>query len=207
MNITNIKSFISSGLNSINNLLNGKKEFKMTSKTKELFNILFSNDSTKLKSYINLEFNNDMKLVESAYYSTGSNILIYAVQENNIEIVKYLLDNGFNVNCRDLKNGETALLRAIHFNRYEVIEILLKYKVDCNIIHNELKITPINLAVMRNKPKIVDLLMSHNIKFDYNSYITSYANKYLKWEFVIEDVKRVIAKHKSKLIIVINNSL
>ncbi len=40
--------------------------------------------------------------------------------------------------------------------------------------------------------------MSNNIKFDYNFYITSYANKYLKWEIIIEEVKRVIAKHKSK---------
>ena len=40
--------------------------------------------------------------------------------------------------------------------------------------------------------------MMHNIKFNYNSYINSYSNKYLKWEFVTDDVERVITKHKTK---------
>jgi ankyrin repeat protein len=201
MNLSSFKNFISTGLNNINMFINSKKDIKMCPKTKELFNKLFSKENENLISYIKSHYNNDMKLVELANY-TGSNILIYAVQENNIEIVKYLLDNGFNVNCRDSKNGETALLRAIHFNRYDIIEILLKYNVDSSIVHNEMKITPLNLAIMRNKPLIVDLLMSHNIKFDYNLYISSKSNKYLKWEYVVEDVKRVIAKHKSKLFII-----
>jgi hypothetical protein len=92
----------------IKNLFNyiTKKSFvKMTLQTKKLYSLLLSKEKyDELKSFISKNYNDDIRIVELAYYSTGSNILIYAVQENNIELVEYLLDKGFNVNCRDLKN-------------------------------------------------------------------------------------------------------
>jgi len=182
------------------NFIKNKNLIKMTPKARKLYSLVNKVKLDDLKNFISKEYSS-VKEIENEYYMTGSNILLMAVQEDNLDLIKFLLSNGYNVNQRDKKNGETALIRAIHFNKLEIVKELLKYKPDFNLFHNEMKIKPINVAVMRNKNLIVDLLLMNGAVFDYNDYSKSYANQYMDWKNVKKEVKGVIAKHKCKYFI------
>lgn len=171
---------------------------QITNSVKSLFAYGDKKNLINFKNLIKNEFRNDYKLLEKAYYITGTNILIYAVSKNNYPLVELLLSKGFDVNCRDIKNGETALIRAIHYNFYDIVELLIKHNTKFDISSYELNISPINIAIMRNKHKIVDLLMMNGVDFSYNEYTNSNANYYNNWENVKIEVKQVIYKHKSK---------
>ena len=84
-----------------------------------------------------------------------------------------------------------------------MVELLLKYKPEFFASSYEMKIIPINIAVMRNKERLVDLLMQYGADFSYESYISSNANLYNNWDYVTKEVKKTIAKHKCKLIILL----
>jgi hypothetical protein len=176
--------------------------FKLSPHGKELYKLTEKHDLKEFKEFVAKNFNGNLKSLEKVYYYTGSNLLIYAAEIANINLVKYLLENGFNVDCKDAKNGETCLIRAIHFNRLEIVELLLSYNPNLNLTSKEMKITPINIAVMRNKHKIVDLLLFNGAIFNLNNYLKSYANEYLNWQKVSDEVKKTIAKHKCKVIFI-----
>jgi ankyrin repeat protein len=56
------------------------------------------------------------------------------IRENNIEAIKYLLDNNLiNVNIQDNFNN-TPLILASTWNKIEILKLLLSYK-DINVNH------------------------------------------------------------------------
>lgn len=170
----------------------------MTPDAKEIYNYTHPSQFENFKAKLASSFGNDVKNLEKHFYMTGTNVLIMSVQEVNIELIKYLLDNGYNVNLRDKKNGETALLRAIHFNKVEVVKLLLSYKADTEISSNEMRLTAIELAIFRKKPKIVDILLTEGCVFDYEVFNKCRLSKYIKWEEIEDSVKVVLAQHKCK---------
>lgn len=182
--------------------LKSKSKIKMTEDAKQLYKK--TTDISGFKKQVELKYNNDVKSLEKEYYITGSNLLIIAVQEKNTDLVKYLLENGYDVNLRDLNNGETALLRAIHFNQIEMIEILLKYKADLTISSRNMGLKPMELAVFRNKPKIVEILLNENILFNYNIYKSSVLSKYIEWGDIKIEIKRLLVAYKSKLLLILS---
>lgn len=173
---------------------------KLSPKEKALFAVTSKDKYQSCVEYIEKNYGGDAKLLEKVYYYTGSNLLIQAIGENNIDLVRYLLRKGFNVDSRDCKNGETALIRAIHYNYYDIVKLLLEYNPSLKICHKEMKIIPLNLAVARNKEKLVDLLLNYGAKFDLQSYKNSRANEYNHWSKVNLEVRKTIAKHKCKKI-------
>lgn len=60
----------------------------------------------------------------NAVDSHNSSLLTLASQENNIEIVKYLLSHGANINQKD-NDGDSAIILAGDTGNYELINILL----------------------------------------------------------------------------------
>ena len=89
--------------------------------------------------------------------------VIYAVDNNEPEILKYLLSKGFEVNVvRDQSSGNTALHLAVEKNSPEMVEILLKYKANVNPV-NQNGYTPLLLALKKDcSPEIVKLLIKSN---------------------------------------------
>lgn len=164
----------------------------------DLYKLLSNDKFEQFISFFNSNYASSIKELENEFYLDGSHVLLHSVQNNNFNLLQFLLKHGFNVNLQNLKNGETALHRAIHFNKLDMVKAILEYKPDFETLSFQIKMRPMNLAVMRNKEMIVDLLLSSGDRFSYNEYLKSYASKSTTWNDVNEKVKRVIAKNKCK---------
>jgi ankyrin repeat protein len=87
-----------------------------------------------------------------------NNIYDY-IDSNNIEAIKYLLDNKLiDINIQD-NDRYTPLMHASYLNKIEIVKLLLSYK-DINI-QNKWGRTALIYASRNNNIKIVKLLLNH----------------------------------------------
>jgi ankyrin repeat protein len=94
--------------------------------------------------------------VKSKYYKTP---LFNAVNSGNLATVKYLIEQGTDINAKDYKN-ETPLFHAVKNGNLKVIKYLLEHGADINIKNHENK-TP---ADVTNKETIKKILQDTNKK-------------------------------------------
>jgi len=87
--------------------------------------------------------------------------LFLAAGEGNLEAVRYLLDEGADVNARE-KLGDTALTEATYYGRFEVVKELLFRGADLNALGDEG--TALDIATRKKYPDIVGLLKHHGAK-------------------------------------------
>jgi ankyrin repeat protein len=84
------------------------------------------------------------------------------IRENNIEAIKYLLDNNLiDINIQD-KNKNSILMCASPWNKIEMVKLLLLSYKSINVnIQNEWKYTALIYASFWNNIEIVKLLLNH----------------------------------------------
>jgi len=87
----------------------------------------------------------------------GSTALHAAMFQLNLNVVKLLLDNGFDVNARVTKNGNTPLHYAVAYNNPAAVKLLLQYNANRNIRNLE-GLTPLEKARKEEKTEIIKLL-------------------------------------------------
>ncbi len=87
--------------------------------------------------------------------SNLGNPLSLAAGEGKLDTVRYLLDEGANVNARELK-GHTALAEAAYYGRVDVVKELLLHGADINAVSSEG--TALDIAVARKNTAAADLL-------------------------------------------------
>ncbi len=110
--------------------------------------------------------NNDLKTVQSVVESNqdvvktkddqGWTPLFESVNQNNVEITKYLLGNGAKSDCV-ISNAATPLIRAVVHQNEEICQLLLDHNADVNqtFSHsNGAVISPLIVAVCAKAPKI-----------------------------------------------------
>jgi ankyrin repeat protein len=100
----------------------------------------------------------------------GVSIFDMAITYNNIEMVKYIIDHGADVNRTNRRSGFTALMAAACYGREEITKILLSQGANQNT--TDMKgFTAVDFARKMNKKSILKLL-----EYDENSPInTNYA--------------------------------
>jgi ankyrin repeat protein len=81
--------------------------------------------------------------------------LLLAAGEGKLEIVRYLLDEGADVDARDPLGG-TALIEAAYFGHIDVVKDLLLRGADINLISEHG--TALDVAVTRSNAAAADLL-------------------------------------------------
>ncbi|WP_342255471.1 ankyrin repeat domain-containing protein [Spiroplasma endosymbiont of Poecilobothrus nobilitatus] len=103
------------------------------------------------------------------------NPLYFAIETENIEIIKLLIDNGADVNLRD-KNDLTPLHFAIETENIEIIKLLIDNGADPNFLDcNNSFISPLHYAIIKNKKEMIKVLLkSKKIKNNINN--KSYLN-------------------------------
>jgi len=81
--------------------------------------------------------------------------LFLAASEGRLEAVRYLLDEGADVNARE-QHGNTALTEATYYGHIPVIKELLVRGADINAVSDGG--TALDIALSRNQTAVVDLL-------------------------------------------------
>ena len=141
---------------------------------------------------LQLSVKGDIKLVKKIYEkgsndvnyvdNEGDTALIYAVwykykpmKDSKLDIIKYLVSKGANVNYRHKKEGWTPLELACKIGHINVIRYLLSKGADINNV-NKRKRTPLHEAIVSdqknsncNKLQIVKLLIDNGAKINTQS--------------------------------------
>ena len=87
--------------------------------------------------------------------SNLGNPLFLAAGEGKLDAVRYLLDEGANVNASE-KQGHTALAEAAYYGHIDVVKELLLHGADINAVSDDG--TALDIAVSRKNTAAADLL-------------------------------------------------
>jgi ankyrin repeat protein len=109
--------------------------------TSELLAALKAGDTARVKTKLDAQPN----LLQSLTGPNGESLLLLAVQAGNPETVKYLLEQGADVNVTD-PSGMTPLHAAAQQGDEEIILLLLKNKADINALTVDGQ-SPMELAI------------------------------------------------------------
>lgn len=97
--------------------------------------------------------------------SPGISALHYSAIYNNIELTKFLLERGADVNIQD-NDGVCTLHYACHLLCEEMIKLLLSYGANVNLLKSNLE-NPLMLYVQSGKNKsIIDLLIKSGVNLN-----------------------------------------
>ncbi len=91
----------------------------------------------------------------------GGTPLFLAAGEGRLNAVRYLLDEGADVNLRG-EHGNTALTEATYYGHVSVIKELLLRGADVNV--TSVDGTPLDIAVGRSNVAVIDLLKHYGAK-------------------------------------------
>jgi len=97
------------------------------------------------------------------------NLLCYymAITYNNIELVKYMIENNYDVNKTTRKSSFTPLMAGVCYGRIEIVKLLLKNGAN-QYVSDSKGFTAVDFARKMNKKSILKLL-----DYDENAPINS----------------------------------
>lgn len=90
--------------------------------------------------------------------------LVIASKIGNPEIVKYLLDQGSQIEKRDYE-GNTPLIKAVQKNHLPIIHLLIERGADVNAFNGREE-TPLTIACRQNQNELVDLLLQKGAQIE-----------------------------------------
>ena len=83
-----------------------------------------------------------------------------AIDKDNVNMVKLLLNGGANVNLSSPKSNGLPIHHACAHNNIEILKLLLHYDVKLNV-KDEQGITPLLYAAVNTNPGMIQLLLEH----------------------------------------------
>ncbi len=125
---------------------------------KELIDAIWDLNTEKVSLILNKETKKESN------FENMENPLLLAAQLGATDIVRLLLDHGFDVNQQE-DTGSTALIWASLGGREETVELLIQKGADVNKKDHS-GMTPLLIAALRGKEKIVSKLIEAGAEVD-----------------------------------------
>ncbi len=101
------------------------------------------------------------KMNADAVDTSGYSSLHYASRAGHLEVVKYLVAHGANVNFSTRSNQSSPLHRACQQGHLLVVKFLLQNGADAGLQDSD-GCTPLHRAALANHTDVCQLLISHN---------------------------------------------
>lgn len=133
-----------------------------------LFTLIEKDNLEGFKKYVTDHYSR-VKDLENVFYYGQMTVLLYAIGKKKVNICKYLLDNGFDVNFQT-SFCELPIIYAVFYNYKEIVDLLLEYKPNLELRSHKFKSTALETVVYRNKPDYVEKLMNQGAKFSISAY-------------------------------------
>ena len=115
----------------------------------------------------NEDFNKFDNLINIPNANTGKSPIMYAIEYNRINIVKYLIDKGANINYSNIYTGVSVLIYAIEFGNNEIIEYLIDKGADIYYKMNNKSVLMYSI-VNKNKyiiHKLINMIPSYSVNY------------------------------------------
>jgi ankyrin repeat protein len=122
--------------------------------------------------------------------NNGNNVLHLALQNNNIDIIKFLIDKiplNFLTN-----NNETILQLALSYGRYDIFTLLIKKKINLNNQEKEYGLAIIHQSIINNNPTITKLIIDNGADINLQDYHGNTALIYSINDVLIEQINILI---------------
>jgi len=108
------------------------------------------------------------------YLSLGAEPLadtvVTAVEKENVEIVKLLIDAGANVNIRNWR-GNSPLILAVYHGHRGIVKLLIDAKADLNLNNRHTGHTPLIFAALSGNREITKLLIDAKVDLNIKDYV------------------------------------
>ena len=88
----------------------------------------------------------------------GNSALKIASKKNHVQLAKFLISKGAEIDSRSRKKGSTPLHASAKRGHLEIVKLLLQHKANFNIKTHKGN-TPLNLAAFKNHPDVVKELL------------------------------------------------
>jgi ankyrin repeat protein len=124
---------------------------------------VFSQDEYPATAIINAAYKGDVEMVKKILAAKpdpdvrnqfGATALHEAIWVSNLEVIKLLLDYGFDVNAVVPSNGYTPLHYAVWLNKPDAVILLIQHKADRNIKDKKNQ-TPLEKASKEGKRDLI----------------------------------------------------
>jgi ankyrin repeat protein len=124
---------------------------------------VFSQEGYPAAAIINAAYKGDVEMVKKILATNpdpdvrnkfGATALHEAIWASNLEVIKLLLDYGFDVNAVVPSNGYTPLHYAVWLNKPDAVRLLIQYKADRNIKDKKNQ-TPLEKASKEGKRDLI----------------------------------------------------
>jgi ankyrin repeat protein len=161
-----------------------------------LFKIINNDDLNKFKEYIS---KNNLKVtnIHKFEYISGRTPILYAISQKAVNIFRYLLENGYNLNYFS-RRGEPVITFVTHSGNIQMLNLLLQYKskFDLYAKNPQFKANALEIAIWRgeDKKEEIEALLNAGMKFSINGYKNSRLEQSLPFNSISIDVKRILAK-------------
>jgi ankyrin repeat protein len=119
-------------LDNVNFRLNTRKRKDSKDYSTILHTAVMNNWTDIIDKALGMGVSIDCKVHKSRYYKNATPLL-YAVDEDNTAIAKYLVEKGADVNLYEYTNGYTPLTKSIFNENKEIFDLLVARKADINI--------------------------------------------------------------------------
>ncbi|MDR0313624.1 MAG: ankyrin repeat domain-containing protein [Treponema sp.] len=122
-----------------------------------IINAAYMGDVEMVRFLLSIPHDKDYR---DALGGTALHVAIFSNSRNNLEVIRLLLDNGFDINAISKYNGYTPLHYCVWINNLDAARLLVSYHADRNIRDNN-GLTPQEKASREGKRDML-LILARN---------------------------------------------